>query len=252
MPTVFTHPTISVVIPAYNEELYLARCLTAVKNQCFDLPFEILVVNNCSTDNTSQIAQDYGVRVITEKKKGQQYARQTGVLAAKAPLVAMLDADNSPKKDWLEHIYAALGENRLPDVVAVTNPYEYPKGTPNWAPGNSAFMHFFLKLSMSIFHRIPHLWGGNCAFLKNEFVACGGYGTMNPSPWAVERGLAKKLGMQGRVIWDPEMVVVTFGRRVQEGLWHCLVEFILISYFGTHIWYKLTKRSGKFRMKDIR
>ena len=63
-------PVISVIVPAYNEEKFLPQCLEALKNQSFNLPYEIIVVDNNSTDLTGEIARNAGVKVVLEKRKG--------------------------------------------------------------------------------------------------------------------------------------------------------------------------------------
>ena len=76
---------LSFVIPAYNEEAYLPKCLEAVlvekKRGKYDI--EVIVVNNASTDSTRQVALSYpGVIVVDEPQKGLSAARQAGFLAA--------------------------------------------------------------------------------------------------------------------------------------------------------------------------
>ena len=66
-------PAISVVIPAFNEEKYLPACLEALKKQTFK-NYELIVVDNNSTDKTAQIAKKFGARVVKEKKQGRNMA----------------------------------------------------------------------------------------------------------------------------------------------------------------------------------
>src|SRR5258708_13450803 len=70
--------TLSLVIPAYNEERYLKACLEAVAQQTIS-PIEVIVVDNNSTDKTADIAQSYNfVRLVSEKKQGRGHARNKG------------------------------------------------------------------------------------------------------------------------------------------------------------------------------
>jgi len=54
--------SVSVVIPAHNEEIYLLSCLESIKNQDYAGEYEVIVVDNASTDNTAQIARDWGAQ----------------------------------------------------------------------------------------------------------------------------------------------------------------------------------------------
>lgn len=96
--------TVSVVIPAYNEAKDIAKCLDALMRQTI-APDEIIVVDNNSTDNTSEVASTYkSVRIIKEKQKGITYARTAGFNAAKCDIIARIDADTIACDNWIKSI----------------------------------------------------------------------------------------------------------------------------------------------------
>jgi glycosyltransferase involved in cell wall biosynthesis len=76
-------PAISVIIPAFNEEEFLGNCLLSLKKQDFK-DFEIIVVDNNSTDKTGEIAKKFGVILVSEKNQGVAFARNIGVQRNKA------------------------------------------------------------------------------------------------------------------------------------------------------------------------
>ena len=90
--------TITVVIPAYNSEKYIARAIDSVLTQTHK-PDEIIVVDDGSTDNTSEIARKYepSVKLIQQQNTGASVARNTGIEAATSEWIAFLDADD----EWL-------------------------------------------------------------------------------------------------------------------------------------------------------
>ena len=76
---------LSFVVPAYNEEAYLADCLDSILSQTrpLSIPTEIIVVNNASTDGTAAILERYpGVILVDEPRKGLTHARQAGAQRA--------------------------------------------------------------------------------------------------------------------------------------------------------------------------
>ena len=73
---------VSVVIPAHNEEIYLLSCLESIKKQDYAGEYEVIVVDNASTDNTAQIARDWGAKVVYEGKRSPACARQKGAEVA--------------------------------------------------------------------------------------------------------------------------------------------------------------------------
>jgi len=111
---------ISVIVPAYNEEKFIGLCLTNLINQDFNKKhYEIIVVNNASTDKTGQIAKKMGVKVIFEPKKGVSFALKKGFETAKADFIAIADADTIAPKDWLFNIYRAFKKDK--SVVLIGN-----------------------------------------------------------------------------------------------------------------------------------
>src|SRR3546814_6140497 len=101
---------VAVVIPVWNGEAVLGRCLDALARQT--LPrgaYQIIVVDNGSSDATRKIARSYaGVELLEEPQPGSYVARNRGIERVRAPIMAFTDADCEPATDWLERIlYAA-------------------------------------------------------------------------------------------------------------------------------------------------
>jgi cellulose synthase/poly-beta-1,6-N-acetylglucosamine synthase-like glycosyltransferase len=110
-------PKITVVIPAFNEEELIADCLEAVLAQTLQ-PYEIIVVDNNSTDNTAEIASSYaGVTVITENHQGIFFARNAGFNVATGDIIARTDADSLPAPDWLQTVLEYLVDNNSAAVT---------------------------------------------------------------------------------------------------------------------------------------
>ncbi len=89
-------PTVSVIIPAYNRATLLPRAIDSVLSQS-GVDFELLVVDDGSDDDTAALLKGYGSRltVISQAHQGVSAARNAGIRAARAPLLAFLDSD-----DW--------------------------------------------------------------------------------------------------------------------------------------------------------
>ncbi|HSX32718.1 MAG TPA: glycosyltransferase family A protein [Candidatus Saccharimonadales bacterium] len=103
---------VSIVIPAYNEERHLAACLDAIMAQTVR-PFEVIVVDNNSTDKTAAIARCYPLaRVVHEAKQGIVYARNAGFDAARGEIIGRIDAEVILPKNWVEHIQAFYDDER--------------------------------------------------------------------------------------------------------------------------------------------
>ena len=96
----------SVIIPLYNKEQYIERCLDSVLAQSFQC-CEIIVVDDGSTDQSLTLVRTYDdsrIKIITQNNQGAGAARNTGILNASRPWVAFLDADDSWTTDHLEEL----------------------------------------------------------------------------------------------------------------------------------------------------
>ncbi|MBC2695901.1 MAG: glycosyltransferase [Desulfobacteraceae bacterium] len=104
----------SIIIPAYNEEKWLPKTLDVLKKsmETVEAKGEIIVVDNNSTDNTSQIAKEYGVRLIYEPINRISSARNAGVKIAKGQFLIFLDADTFLSPDLLQKAISNLSSGK--------------------------------------------------------------------------------------------------------------------------------------------
>jgi len=98
---------VSVVIPALNDSAMLRRCLAALAAQTRTAD-EVVVVDNGSTDATAGVARAAGARVVSQPVRGIFPATAAGFDAASGDILARLDADSVPPRDWIERIEAAF------------------------------------------------------------------------------------------------------------------------------------------------
>jgi glycosyltransferase involved in cell wall biosynthesis len=102
------NPKVSIIIPVYNGEKTLGRCLTSVLNQDYK-DYEVIVVDNNSTDKTQDIIKgfqkkDAKVKYVFESAKGRGAARNTGINNSSGDIIAMTDADCIVPRDWLRQL----------------------------------------------------------------------------------------------------------------------------------------------------
>jgi glycosyltransferase involved in cell wall biosynthesis len=117
---VLNKPQVSVIIPVWNGAKTIASCLEAVAGQTIGLEkMEVIVVDNGSTDQTSEIVAAFpDVVLLTELRPGSYRARNTGLAAATGALVAFTDADCIPIPGWLEAGLEAIGKNPQIGIAA--------------------------------------------------------------------------------------------------------------------------------------
>lgn len=117
--------SISIVIPALNEEHYLARCLETIMQYKTKELKEVIIVDNGSSDGTADVAKRYPlVKVLSfSKPLGLPKAREPGFRAAKGDLIASLDADVIIPEHWFEQIQEAFAADK--SLLCLTGPYKY-------------------------------------------------------------------------------------------------------------------------------
>jgi GT2 family glycosyltransferase len=165
-----SEPRISVVVCCYNGADTLAECLAGAT--AVDYPdYEVIVVDDGSTDASAAIAASFPVRLISTPNRGLSAARNTGLEAATGDIVAYLDADAHPDADWLRFLAAGF---RRPGVVGVGGPNLPP-------PGDGAVAECVAEAPGGPLHVLltdteaEHLPGCNMAFRRDALVAAGGF-----------------------------------------------------------------------------
>ena len=112
---------VSVVVPAYQASSTITACLDALREQDIDLPYEIIVVDDGSADNTVELANRSCDQVIRHiDKMGAAAARNSGVRAANGEIVCFTDADCTPKEDWIRQMLLPFDN---PEIVGAKGVY---------------------------------------------------------------------------------------------------------------------------------
>src|SRR3989344_2273362 len=117
---------ISFVIPAYNEESSIARCIDSILKEIkrSGRSAEVIIANNASTDRTKEIASSFpGVRVVDEARKGTNLARQAGFVVSTGYLIANIDSDSVMPAGWLDTAFDEFARNKK--LVGLSGPYVY-------------------------------------------------------------------------------------------------------------------------------
>ena len=137
----------SIIVPIYNTEKYLEKCLDSIVNQTYK-DFEIILVNDGSTDNSKEIIKKYikkydFIKLINEKNQGLSAARNNGIKEVKTPFFLLVDSDDYIEKDLLTKLNEAISSN--PDLVRFQikdidqTKKEYKETSFENLPGNLAF-----------------------------------------------------------------------------------------------------------------
>lgn len=169
--------TLSIVIPVYNEQRYIAACLDSIASQTV-APNEVLVVDNNCTDKTLKIAKKYKfVSVIRESRQHQSFAQATGFNKAQSDILGRIDADSVLPPGWVEKIKQAFTDGQPIAVTGGANPYDAPLK----ALGSAIFHAYIFVVGLIAGHRM--LWGSNCAITKDGWRKVAKKVLLRPDIW---------------------------------------------------------------------
>jgi GT2 family glycosyltransferase len=163
-------PRISVVVCSYNGERTIRDCLEGLLR--IDYPdFEVIVVDDGSTDRTALLAHEYGFRVISTPNRGLSSARNTGLAAATGDIVAYIDDDAFPEQHWLTYLAHTFATTSHAGV-----------GGPNIAPpGDGPIAASVANAPGGPIHVLlsdreaEHIPGCNMAYRRDRLLAIGGF-----------------------------------------------------------------------------
>jgi len=241
---------LSFAIPAHNEEAMIGGCLESVLTELKgnDYDVEIIVVDNASTDRTSQVAGSFdGVRVVSQPRKGLTWARHAGFLASTGDLIANIDADTRLPKGWLDTVYKEFSENE--NLVALSGPHVF-YDMPKTVNASVRLFYYFGYLSYLINYYLLKnagmLQGGNFIVKKSAMEKIGGYSL--DFDFYEDTDIAHRIHKHGHVKFTFKLPIYASGRRLKkEGLVKSGAQYAL-NYF----WILMFKKPYAKEFKDIR
>lgn len=243
--------SVSIAIPAYNEERYIARCLQSLARQWTATELEIIVCLNACTDGTERVVASFtpqnGVRLklVHEPRKGIARARQRAFEQATGEIILSADADTEYPPDWVERIIADF--RRDPGTVLVYGPVRFQslRGATEIL---LRYLYPLIDLLVTQLGRIagrPNVCGANFAVDCKAFWRAGGF---NIALKAFEdNDLACRLARQkrpGHIHYDPRLVVHASARRYERYGFCGSIAYYAKGYLKTFI---LKRRLGEFQ-----
>lgn len=241
----------SIIIPAHNEEAAVAAAIGALKTQTVPREsYEIIVVDNNSTDHTAEVARSAGADIVVFKKEpGTNIARQAGFRASHGEIVAFLDSDCLPPPDWLARIESGLKKG---SAVLISGPYDYGFKSPLTRWFTALYTNVLSAHADKIF---PFLFGkkagviveGNFAAYRAVIEKIGGLPPLKF--WGDGAAVAMLVSRRvGRVYFDPTLIIKSSPRRFEEeGTFSVVARYVwayLRVYFkNEEEWARLNRES---------
>ena len=200
---------ISVVVPTYNEEQNIERCLESLADQTVPREtYEVIVVDGNSKDRTRELAEPLADSVFIQKSKRVGGARNDGAMAASGEVVATTDADCILPRDWVERIGRNFAEREIVQLYGTVYPIE--DGVRNRLSLVGA--NTFSRLGYHT-RTIYFTLGCNTAFDRDAFIRAGMYRCIDAGD---DLEIAQRMRRIGKVYLDPDLAVGFSMRRYQQ------------------------------------
>jgi glycosyltransferase involved in cell wall biosynthesis len=190
-------PRLTVIVPVYNGEMHIARCLEGLRLSEYS-SFEVIVVDDCSSDDTEVIVERFPVRrVRTPRTLGPAGARNMGIGYAEASIVVFVDADVVLPSNALGII--AREFDRDPRLAALFGSYDEEPGSDGFCSQYKNLMHSYVHQKSNV--RATTFWAGCGAVRKEIFIRVGGFDFRRyPKPSIEDIELGYRLVRRGQHI----------------------------------------------------
>ena len=225
---------ITVIVPAYNAASTLPQCLAALQNQAD----EIIVVDDCSTDNTREIARDAGCLVLqTPERGGPAGARNLGALSATGEILFFVDADVVIQRDATPLIRQRFQKD--PMLAAIFGSYDDDPAEKNFLSQYKNLLHHFVHQKSN--PDATTFWAGCGAVRKDIFHSVGGFNAQmypHPSIEDIELGFRIKLNNHS-ILLEKSLQ----GKHLKQWTIYSLLRADIL--FRAYPWSKLIAQAGE-------
>lgn len=238
---------VSVVVPAYNEEKYLATCLDSLTHQ-IEQPDEIIVVNNNSTDETVAIAKKYPVTIINESEQGMIQARNRGFNEANYEIIARTDADTKVPPDWIAKIKKHFED---PHVVAISGSATTYDALNNLS---KRAMVQTLKSYLIIMKKVlghECMIGPNMAIRTTTWKKIKNFVCLNNNDVHEDIDLSIHLAPFGKIIFDNTLIVSSSSRRFKKFESYIEYPYRVVKSVNRHKQSAMKEKSKAFVKKIV-
>ena len=194
----------SLIIPAYNAAGTIVACLAASMRQSIPRDeYEIIVVDDGSTDNTGEAAESFPVRVIRQTNGGPAAARNHGALLAKGEVLVFTDSDCEPDRDFLKNLLAPFED---PGIMGAQGSYR---------TAQRGFVARFCQAEIEIRYArmskregIDFIGSYAAAYRREAFLECGGFDTSYTAASGEDTDLSYEMHERGfKLVFRPDAVV---------------------------------------------
>ncbi len=232
------YPFISVIVPVFNGEETIEECIQSLLNLSYpEDRYEIIIVDNKSTDNTKKIVEKYPVKLLLETKRGSYAARNAGIRTAKGDILAFTDSDCIVDKNWLKYIIKKFDDAEVGGVggkVIAYNPVTIVEQYTTKFSG-------VLDQETFVGYKEPFIVTANAAYRRDVLYKVGLFDESFVSGGDVDLGW--RVSWQGfKIVYEPKAIVYHKHRTTLKGLF---LQFFKYAEGHAKLFKKYRNKYGK-------
>ncbi|MCI4624572.1 MAG: glycosyltransferase [Candidatus Magnetoovum sp. WYHC-5] len=197
----------SVIIPAYNAQKTIGMCLDALMKQTYT-DYEVIVIDDGSSDNTASIVNAYPVRYVRQENSGPACARNRGVSLSSGEVILFTDSDCIPSQNWISEMVSVFEAD--PEVVAIKGVYKTNQSQliARFAQAEFEERYDICQKSKTISMVDTY----SAAYKKDIFTTAGGFDESFPTANNEDTELSYKMSSKGyKMVFNPKVVVYHLG-----------------------------------------
>lgn len=217
MENVSFHPTVSIVIGVYNGADKIGKCLQSMLDQTYPKDaYDVIVVENGSTDNTIEVVKQYPVRLYQSEVRGLARARNLGIAQSSAEIIVTTDADCYADPNWLAELTLPYQDPQVGGVGGAI--LAYKSGERNNIEQFSEDYSPLVNFQSGDNEFLPRLCGAHASYRREDILHIGGY-----TPWMItgeDVDIAWRIQLQTgkKLVYAPKAVIYHHHRSTRAGL----------------------------------
>ena len=245
-------PTVSIIIGVYNGADKIAACLESLLSQNYPADaYDIIVVENGSTDNTTEVVERYPVRLFHNSVRGLAAARNFGLARSEANIVATTDDDCIAHPDWLSELVKPYTDPEIGGVGGAILAYD---------SGDRSIVEMFSDENPPLINFVsgeneflPHLCGAHASYRRSLLNQIGGFNTHMLTGEDIDVSWRIQLETGTKLAYAPKAVIYHHHRTTRAGLarlyrHYGFGEILLDTMYGKYPGYP---RSRSFQVRRV-
>lgn len=222
-------PKVSVIIPVYNGEKIISECINSLKKQTFREKYEIIIVDDGSTDNTAKIVKKIkGVVFLKQKHKGPAVARNFGAKKVRSEILLFTDADCIVEKDWIKQMIEPFKKK---EIIGVQGSYKTKQKSVVARFAQLEIEERYERMKSKKY--IDFIGSYSAGYRKNIFLKSGGFDESFPMASGEDPELSFKLAESGhKMVFTTKAIVYhkhpsNLGKYLKQKFWRAYWRILL-------------------------